>query len=326
MDQSNHKNPVIEYFEQIGVNMATAVKMVVGTHAHDDHIAGISDILRKSESALFVGSSALTSEEFMATIEIDRETEKLLRSSIRREYRKVFEIVEDRGRRRNSTPMRRAYDGRVLLEATHANGPFASVQALSPSDEAVTRSIKAMAKGFAQANDRQILTSADPNELAVALWVTAGDKDILLGADLLKGPKKCGWSAILDGFKPKRKASVYKVPHHGAPNAHHDGVWSDLLTETPLALLAPYRAGVTPRPSPEDVTRICTLADSAYITASPEQIAKSTAIRRTGTTLTGVAKNVRDPAGKSGQVRARSKIGVDTWTVDLIAPARRLCS
>ena len=134
-------------------------------------------------------------------------------------------------------------------------------------------------------------------------------KRILLGADLLAGPHGCGWGAIVESFIPEEKATLFKIPHHGAPNAHFDQVWTDLLEERPTALLAPYRAGVTRRPNPADIERICALTSDAYITASPSQIAQPKQVRRTASELSQLAKNVRDPWGKSGHVRARSGPG-----------------
>ncbi|MGW4126988.1 hypothetical protein [Amycolatopsis japonica] len=325
VDQADKRIPVIEYLNRIGVNLADDVKLVVGTHAHDDHIAGISEVLSQCESALFVASSAITSEEFMATIEIDVETEKLLRKGIRSEYRRVLGIVEERFNGRTGRPsMRHAIEGRALYQDISSGDHRILVRSLSPSDHAVTRSRTALARDLAKTDDRQRLGSADPNELAVALWVEAGDKRVLLGADLLKGPAGCGWQAILDSFEPDLPASVYKVPHHGAPNAHHLKVWEQLLGKDPVALIAPYRAGVTPRPSEDDIARINSLTPRAYITASPSEIPKSNSVRKSAAVLNEIARNVRDPWGKSGHVRARSKIGQEEWQIEMASPARKL--
>ena len=54
--------PVLNYLGQMGVDVSTQVKLVVGTHAHDDHIAGLSKVLGACNNATFVWSSALTKE------------------------------------------------------------------------------------------------------------------------------------------------------------------------------------------------------------------------------------------------------------------------
>ena len=52
VDQIDRSNPALRYLESIGVDLSADVRMVVGTHAHDDHIAGISEIFARCESAI----------------------------------------------------------------------------------------------------------------------------------------------------------------------------------------------------------------------------------------------------------------------------------
>jgi len=54
----------LEYLESLGVDVASAVRVVVATHWDDDHIVGLADICRASVSAKFVCSAAMTSEQF----------------------------------------------------------------------------------------------------------------------------------------------------------------------------------------------------------------------------------------------------------------------
>lgn len=196
---------------------------------------------------------------------------------------------------------------------------------MSPSDNAVTRSLVALRETRGAPHQTRRTRAVDPNELAVALWVEAEGKRVLLGADLLAGPDGCGWGAILSTIHESGRASVFKVPHHGAPNAHHENVWVELLEEDPVVLLAPFRAGVTRRPSQVDIDRICGLTSRAFITASPAVPARSKAVRRSAGVLSQLARDVRDPWGKSGHVRARSRAGSSSWTIRMSPPARALC-
>jgi hypothetical protein len=299
--------------------------MVLGTHAHDDHISGIGDTFEACSSAFFVCSQALTSEEFFAAIEVDEELAKVLRTSSYAEYRKVFDVMKTRGRNMmGQKPLKYATQQLPLLEAEVTGDVKATVVALSPSHEAISRALRKLATGAAQVGRRKRLPTIDPNELAVALWVDVAGTVILLGADLTVGPAGCGWTAVLEAFSQQEVATVIKVPHHGSPNAHHPDVWGRMLSESPLAMLAPYRAGPTPRPARADRARICGLTPHAYITAAPELPAASRSVKKVAAELSQLAQNVREPWGRSGQVRARSKIGANDWTVDLFSPARRL--
>ncbi|WP_157575091.1 MBL fold metallo-hydrolase [Jiangella muralis] len=325
IDQADGSNPVATYLGQIGVDLATQVRLVVATHAHDDHFAGIAELFRACSAARFVCSSAVTSEEFFALTEIDVELEKVMRASALAEYRKVIRYVEDRGRSSNGLrPMIRASNQRVLLSRTSSE-LAAKVTALSPSDEAVTRALRTLARGAASSGDLRRLPTRDPNELAIAIWVEVGECAALLGADLLTGPAGCGWGAVLAEFVPDFPASLFKVPHHGSPNAHHDDVWATLLDGAPVALLAPYRAGRTPRPSDADRQRICGLTERAFITASPEMPKPRRAVKTMAAALGTLPARIHEPWGRSGHVRARFGARDARWRVELSDIARPLC-
>ena len=306
------------------VEVSKQVRLVVGTHAHDDHIAGLGRVLEACTEATFVCSSALTREEFFADIDADEEIEQFIRKSIRSEYRRIFELVKARTGAGGIRPLKRAIEQRVLLTRNgSASAPKATITALSPSDHAVTRATQVLAAGLGRAGEELRLATTDPNELAVALSVNVGDTAVLLGADLLRGPMGCGWTAVLATHTPQTLASVFKVPHHGAPNAHHSDVWSQLVVREVISLVAPYRAGRAPRTSPADISRIKESSKAVYCTAKPQQPAPSRALKRTRAALTGLAENVRE-WGTAGQVRARRVCGARDWDVATFAPALQL--
>ncbi|MGE2836275.1 hypothetical protein [Mycobacterium sp. SMC-4] len=324
IDQQTKQIPVLDYLIGIGVDVSTSVRLVIGTHAHDDHIAGLAQVFAACSSATFVCSSALTREEFFAEIEADADIEKMFRKSIRSEYRKIFEVIEERGRQSGGIPyLKRGYEQRILWSRALSESSIeAAVTALSPSDEAVSRSIRYLSTGLAKVGDRRRLKQQDPNELAVAIAVNVGTTAVILGADLLSGPNGCGWTAVLATHDPHSLASVFKIPHHGAPNAHHDDVWSQLLTSEVISLIAPYRAGRQQRPSTTDIARIKSMSKEVYCSAKP-QIALNKSAKRARTSLQGLGQNVRT-WGISGQVRARKSVNADRWDVETFAPALRL--
>jgi len=270
-------------------------------------------------------SAAATSEEFLALVEADADIEAVLRQSIRREYKAVLAEVKRRGlgpTGRGSN--RHAYEQRILWERpADASLPAARVIALSPSDIAIGRANQSLAQGLGRTGDRRRLSGADPNEMAVALWVEFDGAAALLGADLLKGPQGCGWEAVLTSFSPNSRAGIYKVAHHGAPNAHHSGIWSDLLSAAPFHLIAPYRAGPRPRPDATDIARLSALGRT-YSTANPSDSGASTRARRARASLRSLATNIREPWGLVGQVRARSGVETGEWIVETVPPAREL--
>jgi len=82
----------ISYLERLGVSLDSDVLMILGTHAHDDHIAGISRALDRCKAAFYVCSSALTGEEFASILEEDFQAELGLRKSA---YSEVSKDIGD---------------------------------------------------------------------------------------------------------------------------------------------------------------------------------------------------------------------------------------
>jgi beta-lactamase superfamily II metal-dependent hydrolase len=327
--QSKGTHSILDYFEAIGVNIEQQLKVVVGTHAHDDHIAGLGQLYESAKNAIFVCSAAAASEEFLVTAEADKSVAAGLRSSVRREYLRILDEVERRGRERSGfAPLKRAVESLPLWTRSSTPGRAAAeIVALSPSHVAVTRAQRDLAtSALAAPNGTKRFANRDPNEFAVALWVSVGSQRILLGADLLSGPAGCGWQAVLANVSVSGKAGIFKVPHHGSITSHHDGVWAEMLEVNPVALIAPFRGGRKHLPSPADLARICALTNSGYVTASPERIAQRESTRRISASLGGVASNVRDPWGTPGHVRARKGKDDAPWHVEMFGPAMDLAT
>lgn len=314
----------LDYLRSLGIDVTSAVRFLVATHAHSDHLAGFASMVAECEAAEVVVSQALTTEEFVALTQLEQ-TPFHLRPFVFGEYSEALRVLRERhgGRAR----LRYAIQNRPLY--TRTSGVSARIIALSPSDEAVTRAIEHFSGYFPTAGQvpRQVRTQ-DPNEWTVALWVTVGRRNVILGGDLTKGPgPACGWNAVVaDDQTPDDDAEVFKVPHHGAPNAHHGGVWSDLLIEDPVAILAPFRAGRTPRPSDEDVQRICGLAGEAYLSSTKETPQQPASIKRDQRKLRSIASNIGRAAGEAGQSRLRAEsTSNDNWSVELLSHAMPLC-
>lgn len=311
---------MLDYLSVIGVDATSQVKLVVATHAHDDHFAGIARILEHCASATFVCPAALSVVEFFALTDLDEIEHAGLPVRAYSEYRRVFQIIDTRIDD-GLEPLQYALPQRHLYK-NEGQTVNCDVVALSPSDKAFRRAMRAIRKTIPRADMPKYIEPIDPNELSIALWVQAGDRIMLLGADMLKGPRGSGWHAVLSGPRPQ-KASVFKVSHHGSVTGHRGGVWTELLHRAPLALLAPYRPSGLPKHT--DCRRILNLAGAAYVSAAGRPPLGGEA-RREATAMGSLATNVRELDGSPGQIRARSVVGADSadWAIELSPPAMNL--
>jgi hypothetical protein len=164
------------------------------------------------------------------------------------------------------------------------------------------------------------------NRASVVLWVEIGNHNILLGADMEKdGDPRDGWSAIVSSIaKPPGKASVFKIPHHGAPNGHHPEVWNQMLIKSPFAVLTPFYMGKNNRPDKSDIDRICSLTDKAFATSNPAKIGRIPRVKAVERTMKEMAISIRPINPSIGHVRLRAKQN-EKWSINLYDDATRLC-
>ena len=137
-----------------------------------------------------------------------------------------------------------------------------------------------------------------------------------MGADLEgSNNPETGWEAVIAYARPPTRASLVKVPHHGSPDAHHDGMWDELLDEERLAILTPFANGDVHRPTEEDVARVVALATPVYLTAMPalKKVELHHRVERLVRRLHG--GRLVELRGW-GHVRARRRLdGSETWDV-----------
>jgi beta-lactamase superfamily II metal-dependent hydrolase len=322
-NQATKQVAVLEYLRALGVDISSKVHLVVATHAHDDHFSGIATIFEECRSATFVCPAALSIPEFVALTDVEEREYAGLPVRAYAEYRKVFQIVEERGSGSfDPVDFAMAKMELLTLGSSSANS---RVVALSPSSKAYKQAQRAIRKAYAECSAApNYFNPVDPNQLALALWVEAADKRLLLGADLLKGPRGSGWDAIVAFFHPDIRASLFKVPHHGSSTAYWGGVWSQLVAHRPTVVMTPFRMGAKSIPRDSDKTRILSLAGDAYISAPPIVKTPTLETRKEAAAMGPLALAPRDPWGVPGHIRARSRVGTPDWTVELDAPAARL--
>jgi len=320
IDPQTGEPAALSYLRSLGVR-PECVELIVATHWHDDHVRGISALVRSYPDARVCVPGILTNAELVASI-IAHDARPLTRvTSGVAEMRRLLEA------KAGGTLIRGIADRRLLaFEAGHfSHGHPVEVWALSPCDASLQRFLGSLQRYIPREGmQKQRVPNITPNECSVVISVSVGPLGILLGADLEE--ETCsGWSAILASHgRPSQLASFFKVPHHGSKNAHHPDVWRHLLVPNALFALAPYNRGAK-LPSRQDVQRLASLSDRGYSTAPlPKKAA-----RRVGT----VGKIIKEfnvqlapMTGVTGQVRARaSNFEEGTFSeVELFSGARPL--
>ena len=270
IDRETHRPIALQYLEYLGVDIANRVHLVVATHWHNDHIRGIGEIHDAARSAKFFCSAALNHKEFWTFVAGSKERTPL--SSYESEFDSILATIESRtpaGTHPGSIGPNWALENQCIHRGT-----LATVHALSPSHGTLTMSFRdrtGMEWQFPSVRrEKGRPICLGPNQSSVVLWVEFDGIKILLGGDLEESSSpSIGWKAIvLSKARPPGKASVYKVAHHGSPNADSPGIWQDLLEADPYVVLTPFLAGPRPLPDKTDRQRIVALTSHAFLTAS----------------------------------------------------------
>lgn len=300
----------LEHLTSLGIDL-DAVKIIVVTHWHDDHIAGIAAAATECAAARIACSQALRREDIVQFVYEQEGAGGAFGSGLD-ELRTILDIAEDRG-------------GVVWAKANlplhpRPPGDRPLVTALSPSEDAVERSIVMLIEAAIGKNAtlRRRFTAPDgPNGASVATVMRSGDVTSLLGADVESTTAnfETGWSAIVSYARPPAPASLVKVPHHGSGGAHHDGMWDELLSDDVVAIVTPWSKGAKFLPTEEDLDRLSKLSERLYVTATPRlsRVEKDAEVERLIRRLHG--ERVNELRGW-GHVRARRVIGGEAWSVE----------
>lgn len=325
------KSPIaLEYLDRLGVDVPDAVKLVVVTHWHDDHIKGISSVFRTAESATIVCSAALRNREFFQVVAASERA--MTESPGMGEFSAIFAILEERapvGVRPASIGPQWVMENQCLFLRNAAQTCPAEVHALSPSSGSITLALRGIGQLLPQYNaPKRRAVALSPNQIAVVLWFKVGDIRVLLGADLEETPSPTtGWKAIVASTsRPNDRAPIFKVPHHGSVNADSPDVWSHMLEPEPVAVLTPFASGTSPLPSARDFARLSKRTPNLYCTASPDGWSPPKRDPAVEKTIRDVAPKRRAIVGPMGHVRMRSKCSSPPISVDLFNGAYRVTS
>lgn len=313
-------NALLEYFDHIGVDPSQAVKLIVVTHWHDDHIEGISDILRAAPPAHVAVTAALGSKDFRAAI-----SPWLTGPGAEKKGLKELERFGRAIQSRAIFPKIACID-KVLFERNAIVRK--EVRALSPSDASVLACIADLVQ-IPREDVSGRMPAVHGNHTSVVLSVVVGDRKILLGADLeVRSSRQHGWLATVDSHTQAERSrySVFKSSHHGSPNGDHPEIWDKMLVDRPNVILAPFVNGSVMRPQDSDIGRILSRTDKAWITATPKGAKYKPSNRAVIREMEEKARRVQEVPRGYGHVRLRGKLQDDPcqWEVATFGQAMEL--
>jgi len=324
----------LAYLKDLGVEPAAAVKRVVATHWHNDHVRGLAQTMQECVGAKFICSQALFTPELIALTDLWKR-QRLVVSPVSELTGVLDAIAKSNSALQGSSGDSRlgfAIANRCLWRRPRSRGAggdtSAEVHALSPADAAVRESLKDIAALFPAGDMLTKPVSSRPNQFAVVLWLRVAGLCCLLGADMEEQHNRHGgWSLIAESpERPTGEASAFKVPHHGSVTGECETVWTRMLLSDPMAVLTPFRCGRVRLPTPEDVSRICTRTPRAFITAGFRDRSSRGKTGTVNRTIWETVRYIRKVNDSFGHLRARRKLNTESgdWSVATFGDAKRL--
>lgn len=310
------KRPIaLTYLQQIGAG-ADALKIILASHWHDDHVRGIAELARNFPHAEFHMSSVFNNKEALAYLAAHTGVTSGYLSSGCNE---LFTVVSERGKVRFDHQRSTVFHAQIL-------GSPVTVTAFSPVPDAIGQMIATFASNLpspAGGTPIRNAVASKPNLEAVAVHVDVGGAAILLGSDLENHPE-LGWAGILSDTycTQKARSSVYKIAHHGSHTGEYDQIWADLLTSDVQAVATPFSLGRHRLPTDADRARIRGRTGGAFLTSGSSAKARidPAQLKR----LNQMATNVVPINTGFGAVRLRRALGSIAWTSELFGDATAL--
>ncbi len=326
IDPDTRECAPLRYLKALGVDIARDVLCIVISHFDDDHIGGMPDLVREAVKAAIVIPSAYVGKDFYRFVALlDLATTQVDPGGVGNVSRTLKEL---QGR----DDVLEAAKNRTIFavgDFTFSHNRDFSMRVLSPCDKEIQAFHQWIATNMPGApQTRGVLPRQSRNDISVVVDLSVGEDRILLGADLEEhGDPNRGWSAVIT--KPGRltgKSQVYKVAHHGSPTGEHAGIWTELVEEQPLAILAPWINGGKVVPEADDRARIMGHTEAAFITSTARTVRPKKRAPLVDKLIRQTAKDLVQAKPEPGLVRLRRPLAsaAQTWGVETFGTAQRL--
>lgn len=301
------------YLQSIGVK-ADQIKAIIASHWHDDHVRGISNLVKSYPNAEFMISAAFSNTEASAFLAAYTKENS---AGLSRGTTELYEAIK-------SSKNYSLLSTRQIILQDLIGGRQVLVTALSPVPEALAQILARFASYIPRLDGTSPVNHAPelpPNLEAVAIHIDFGGDAAILGSDL--EDHAMGWSAVVNNpwCLNRAKGSAYKISHHGSATGDHQSIWSNLLQDNPFSCTTPYNKS-NKLPTADDRLRIRSKSRESFISSMASS--RPSMDHDTEKRLSDMCENIAILNSGFGAVRFRKQISAPSWNVELFGRAGRI--
>lgn len=272
IDPNSKESLPLKFLKEKGIDLSN-VQLILCTHWHDDHIRGISSLLKYCPNAIFSTSKVTGKKKFLQIVGLEHQKENFSASnSSTKEFHKCLEIIDKREK-----PLKLSEIDKTLYSTTYKNIDI-KIHSLSPSDYSARlfdHEISELMDRYSPVNKK--IPNQSLNDRSVVLLLEIGSHSVLLGADLeVKSNPDLGWLDIIHNSQTVKTAypsKYYKIPHHGSSNGYHSDIFDNLLGKNPIGSLTPRHPSPS-LPTEKMMEKYGSLMKELYFTSNPHNSSK----------------------------------------------------
>jgi hypothetical protein len=135
VDGDTARPAALTYLDNIGVNPAEGVELVIASHWHDDHVRGLSETVSRCVGARFCTSAALNRREFITLLSAYDQNRAIAAGPGSREMMATLRLLETRSGLASVPVAALSTKSLLLMDGSKTgHGLPIGVWSLSPSD------------------------------------------------------------------------------------------------------------------------------------------------------------------------------------------------
>ena len=250
------ETPAIKFLEE---QQITRLEFLCLTHPHEDHVKGVSYIVRQFQIRRFLGFGTLPPQQLynqvvkVLKVKARRLHDNAREQEVASELLETIDLVNARVKRRQMVHDPVVVNANILDKEPGPDRPRLRMVATAPSGRSIDLYNQQLSACFDSKTPNRVLVErvdgVHHNVISSAFILEYGSHRVVLGGDV----ESEGWKDVVGRPPPgfDLNADLVKVSHHGSENGYCAGLWENHLSprKQAVAVVTAFSPKGLPRPA-----------------------------------------------------------------------------